>query len=86
VIAEGRVLLHAALDDVAARLRVAIESHPPADAMYYEQTLQGYRVVRLVPEGSDADVDLELLFNLATARGVNLHEAFAARTHAGVRP
>jgi ABC-2 type transport system ATP-binding protein len=65
----GRIQLHATLEALAASLQVGIEARPPTDALYVEETLEGYRVVRQGTAGVEAELDLELLYRLAVAVG-----------------
>jgi ABC-2 type transport system ATP-binding protein len=77
VIADGSILLHAALDALSARLQVALEERPPEDALYFEETLEGYRVIRENTSGVEADLDLALLFGLATTANARLNRLLA---------
>jgi len=77
VLAEGNILLHATLDELSARLQVEVEQHAPADALYAEETLEGYRVVRENSSGIESRLDLELLFGLATSATAQLRQVLA---------
>jgi ABC-2 type transport system ATP-binding protein len=77
VIADGRILLHTALDTVAQRLSVDVEHRQPADALYSERTLEGYRVLRANESDIDSSVDLSLLFGFVTTQKAQAQALFA---------
>lgn len=77
VIAEGKILLHETLDTVAQRLSVEVEHQSPDDALFVEQTLDGYRVLRANESGIDSSVDLSLLFGFVTTQKAQAQEMFA---------
>jgi ABC-2 type transport system ATP-binding protein len=74
VIAEGNILLHATLDELSSRLQVEIEPRAPGDALYAEESLEGYRVVRENSSGVESRLDLELLFGVATTATARLRQ------------
>jgi ABC-2 type transport system ATP-binding protein len=86
IIADGNILLHAPLDVLASRLEVQLEQKAPHDALYVEDTLGGYRVVRENTSGIDADLDLELLFGLATTGNARLKLLLTSTSQGGARP
>ena len=77
VIAEGKILLHETLDTVSQRLSVDVEHQSPDDALFVEQTLDGYRVLRANESGIDSSVDLSLLFGFVTTQKARAQEMFA---------
>jgi ABC-2 type transport system ATP-binding protein len=77
VIADGNILLHATLDELTSRLQVEIEQHAPDDALYVEESLEGYRVVRENRSGIESRLDLELLFGVATTATARLRQVLA---------
>jgi ABC-2 type transport system ATP-binding protein len=85
IVADGGVLLHSTLDALTARLQVQIEQHAPDDALYVEQTLEGYRVVRENDSGIETDLDLELLFALVTSADTKARQLLAGEARTGVR-
>jgi ABC-2 type transport system ATP-binding protein len=86
VVAEGSLLLHAALDTLSARLQVELEERRPEDALYVEETLEGYRVIRENTSGVEADLDLELLFGLATTANARLSQLLSRGVKTEVQP
>jgi ABC-2 type transport system ATP-binding protein len=74
VLARGQILLHATVEALESRLHVSVEPLPPIDALYAEQTLEGFRVVRRNPGAGDSRLDLELMFGLATADPARMRE------------
>ena len=77
VIADGKILLHASLETVAQRLSVHVEHQSPQDALFFEQTLEGYRVLRANHSGVDSSVDLSLLFGFVTGAKTRAQQLFA---------
>jgi ABC-2 type transport system ATP-binding protein len=77
IIADGSILLHATMDELTARLQVEIEQHAPDDALYVEETLEGYRVVRENSSGVEGNLNLELLFGLATSASARLRQVLS---------
>jgi ABC-2 type transport system ATP-binding protein len=74
VLARGQILLHATVEALESRLHVSVEPLPPIDALYAEQTLEGFRVVRSNPGVRESRLDLELMFGLATADPARMRE------------
>lgn len=77
VIAEGRILLHASLETIARRVSVEVEHQSPSGALFHEQTLEGYRVLRANDSGVESSVDLSLLFGFVTGRKEHAQQIFA---------
>jgi ABC-2 type transport system ATP-binding protein len=77
IIADGSILLHATMDELTARLHVEVEQHAPEDALYVEETLEGYRVVRENSSGVEGNLNLELLFGLATSASARLRQVLS---------
>jgi ABC-2 type transport system ATP-binding protein len=77
IVADGSILLHATMDRLSSRLQVEIEPHAPDDALYVEETLEGYRVVRENSSGTEGNLDLELLFGVATSASARLRQVLA---------
>ena len=67
IVADGNILLHATLDALTDRLQVQLEYAAPADALYVQETVDGFRVVRQRNAGVESDLDLELFLELVTA-------------------
>ena len=85
IIAEGSILLHATLDALAARLQVQLEPEAPDDALYVEETLEGFRVVRENSSGAQADLDLELLLGLVTSNSAPVRQLLSDAGLSGAR-
>src|SRR5262245_59339589 len=77
ILAEGNILLHATLDELTARLQVELEPQRPDDALYVEETLEGYRVVRENRSGTEGNLNLESLFGAATSASARLRQVLA---------
>ena len=85
IIAEGSILLHATLDALATRLQVRLEPEAPEDALYVQQTLEGFRVVREGSSDAEADLDLELLLGLVTSDSASVRRLFSDAGLSGIR-
>lgn len=85
VIAEGNVLLHATMDELTSRLHVQLEAQAPEDALYVEETLEGFRVVRENRSGAEVDLDLELLFGLVTSASESVRQLLTGARPMGAR-
>ena len=85
IIADGTILLNSTLDALTARLQVQVEQRAPEDALYVEETLEGYRVVRENSSGIEGDLDLELLFGLVTSGNPRLRQLLAGVAQIGAR-
>lgn len=57
------ILLHASIEEIAARICFQISSDNQEDALYSEETPMGYSLVKANTEGIDTKVNLETLFN-----------------------
>jgi ABC-2 type transport system ATP-binding protein len=79
VIADGKILLHETLDSIAACLSVDVEFDTPKAALYAEQTLEGWRVLRENTSGIDSSVDLSLLFGFVTGHKAQAQTLFGTR-------
>ena len=76
IIADGRILLHETLDALTTRFEVQLESSAPGDALYVEESLEGFRVVRENLSGLEGNLDLSLLFGLVTSTDPKVRELF----------
>lgn len=77
IIAEGRILLNQTLDALTSRLQVQLEPEAPDDALYVEESLEGFRVVRENDSGVEGNLDLGLLFGLVTSSNAKVRELLA---------
>jgi ABC-2 type transport system ATP-binding protein len=57
------ILLHASIEEIAARLCFLTSSEDLPDALYAEETPMGYSLVKANTAGMDTKVNLEILFN-----------------------
>jgi ABC-2 type transport system ATP-binding protein len=85
IVADGSILLHATLDALTARLQVELEQDAPDDALYVQETLGGYRVVRENSTGVEGELDLELLFGLVTSASARVRQLLAGSAPHGAR-
>jgi len=68
IISDGRILLHETMDNLASRFSVEIENRPPEDALYYEEILEGFAVMRNNKTGVESRLDLDLLYGMVTTQ------------------
>ena len=68
IMSGGRILLHETMDSLSGRFSVSIESRQPYDALYYEQTLEGFAAVRNNSTGIESRLDLGLLYGMVTSQ------------------
>lgn len=66
IISKGKILLNENLDNIGSKLTVGREHSKPDDALYFEESLEGYEVVRENDTGMESRVDLGLLFGFVT--------------------
>jgi ABC-2 type transport system ATP-binding protein len=66
IISDGRILLNQSLDAVATRIAVSREMAAPDDALYFEEGLEGFEVIRENRDGLESRIDLGLLFGFVT--------------------
>ena len=77
IVAKGKILLKEELDFVASRICISKESQAPNDALYFEQTLEGYSVLRENHDGIEAHVDLGILFGFVTVEEEKTRSLFS---------
>lgn len=68
IVSDGEILLKEELDFIASRICISKELRAPEDALYFEETLEGFSVVRENHEGIEAHIDLGLLFGFVTSQ------------------
>lgn len=68
IIADGRLLLHESLETLSQTLEIELLREKPARALYVEEGLDGYRVLRENRSGIEGNIDLGLLFGCVLAQ------------------
>lgn len=69
IVADGRILLHESLETLSMTLSLEISHDKPADALYVEETLEGFHVLRRNDKRDFvSDIDLSLLFGCTMAQ------------------
>jgi ABC-2 type transport system ATP-binding protein len=76
VLAQGEILLHETVESLESRLQISVEQEPPADALYSEKTLEGFKVIRENHGGQESRLDLELMFGLVTTGPGRVRQLF----------
>lgn len=76
ILNQGKIIFHQQLDSIAQRLLVSLEHRKPEDALYYEQVLGGYAVMRENHGQDESKIDLELLFNAVTTKQAPISQIF----------
>jgi ABC-2 type transport system ATP-binding protein len=82
VLAEGQVLLHESVELLESRLQITVEQEAPGDALHFEKTLEGFKVIRENHGGQESRLDLELMFGLVTSGPARIRELFRAEARA----
>lgn len=67
IISDGRILLNQSLDAIATKISVSREMSAPEAALYVEESLEGFEVIRANNDGMESRIDLGLLFGFVTA-------------------
>jgi len=82
ILDEGRVIFNQTMEAVSRCLRVNLQDTPPVDdeALFYEKTLEGFRVVQENTGNDEAHMDLELLFNTVVQNRENVAAVFKRRS------
>ncbi|MEO6079630.1 MAG: ABC transporter ATP-binding protein [Steroidobacteraceae bacterium] len=74
VLAQGEVLLHETVETLESQLQTTVEQKQPADALYSERSLEGFKVIRRNENGEGSRLDLEMLFGLAITGPAKIRE------------
>ena len=78
VLAQGQILLHETVDALECRLQITVEQEHPQDALYFEKSLEGFKVIRENEGSQESRLDLELMFGLVTSGPARVRELFRA--------
>lgn len=79
IIADGRILLHESLERLSETLEVELVREKPAEALFVEESLEGYRVLRANESGIEGNIDLALLFGCVLAQPALVQSLLQAR-------
>ena len=82
VLAQGQILLHATVEELESRLHISVEQESPANALYAEKTLEGFKVMRENHGQQESRLDLELMFGLVTTGPARVRELFSREARA----
>jgi len=82
VLAQVQILLHETVEALESRLQITVEQEAPADALYVEKSLEGFRVIRENDGGQESRLDLELMFGLVTTGPAKVRELFRPEARA----
>lgn len=63
ILDKNQVLLNNSVKEIVNKLSFSLTSTVPADAIYWEQTIQGYLSVRPNTTGEESIINIEALFN-----------------------
>ena len=83
ILYEGRILFNQGLDEVSSQLRMSTTSERPGpdpDLLYCERTIGGFANLWSDPDGSENQIDLELLFKSVIANPEIFSSLFAGRS------
>jgi len=78
ILDNGKVVLNHTMAEIGARIAMSFRPDEPkeGEVLYYENTLGGYAVLEENKYGSENDVDLELLANLAVTNKTAVEKLF----------
>jgi ABC-2 type transport system ATP-binding protein len=78
ILDNGRIVLNRTMAEIGEKLTMTFQTKEPenGDALYYENTLGGYAIIKENKDGSENEVDIEMLANLACANNSAMHKLF----------
>jgi ABC-2 type transport system ATP-binding protein len=77
ILERNNVLLNQSVEDITRKLKFAVVSKVPKDALYSEPMMGGFGVVIPNTDGEESKVNIELLFNAAIANRKRFAEWFS---------
>lgn len=78
ILDNGKIVLNRTMAEIGEKLTMAFQTKEPeeGEALYYESTLGGYAVMKGNKDGSENEVDIEMLANLAVANNNAMQKLF----------
>jgi ABC-2 type transport system ATP-binding protein len=69
ILDDGKIILNRSMEEVSSKISMSFQPNEPKEdeALYYENTLGGYALLKENNDGIENEVDLEMLANLAAA-------------------
>ena len=81
ILSDGRILLHETMDSLSTRFSVETLNRVPDDAIYYEENIGGFAVIKSNSTGTESRLDLGLLYGMVTMQQEQGTIAFTQETH-----
>lgn len=76
ILDNGKILFNETMERINTNLSVAVGSNRLEDALYIEESLNGYTSVVKNSTGEEGEIDLEILFNTVVASGDKIRNLF----------
>lgn len=78
ILDSNRVLLHNTVDEITRKLLFSYTSYRPQEALYCEQTMQGYTSVQINEYNEESTLNIEALFNAVIRNKDKMKDLFNA--------
>jgi len=79
ILSQQRLLLAQRMEKIVDKLHFSVTEKAPADALYLEEALQGYRTVRLNDKQEESTVRLDLLYLAVVRNAATINNLFNKR-------
>lgn len=76
ILDRNQVLLNNSVEEITRKLLFSYTSYKPEDALYMEQTMQGYSSVSVNEYGEESTLNIEALFNTVVNNKAKIKELF----------
>lgn len=76
ILDRNQILLNNSVEEITRKLLFSYTSYKPEDALYCEQTIQGYASVMVNEYGEDSTLNIEALFNTVVNNKAKIKELF----------
>lgn len=76
ILDRNQVLLNNSVEEITKKLLFSYTTHKPENALYLEQTMQGYSSVSVNEYGEDSTLNIEALFNTVVNNKAKVKELF----------
>ena len=76
ILDNGKILFNETMETINKNLVVSVEKQINTEALYSEESLNGFTTVLKNTGGEEGDIDLEILFNTVVASGEKIQKLF----------
>lgn len=76
ILDNGKILFSQSMEIINRTLKVSVDKTPHSDAIYCEESLNGYTSVYQNETGEEGEIDLEILFNTVTTSPQKIKNLF----------